>query len=245
MKSSVDLWFAQNATWRLLQRLPELRSAASKGMRTRPPRRVTSSGSRVRCASPFPGERLVAIPEEGVSSARAFPEVLGARGTSNSGPATASCWRWSDASVEDAQQKADQRAQELAALFARGEHLNRYSLRRPSLREEIVQTLDAERGGHAKPLRRARAQCRSRDVHRCRLRRSGHEGAAIQKVQKWTAEHPELAVRVYRTHSGLRLFVTNQTYDPKAPETIALLDEVGSDRCTCSCARRSRRSVRA
>ena len=25
MKSVVDLWFAQNATWRLLQRLPELR----------------------------------------------------------------------------------------------------------------------------------------------------------------------------------------------------------------------------
>ena len=27
MKSSVDLWFAQNATWRLLERLPELRRA--------------------------------------------------------------------------------------------------------------------------------------------------------------------------------------------------------------------------
>ena len=25
MKSQVDLWFAQNATWRLLQRMPELR----------------------------------------------------------------------------------------------------------------------------------------------------------------------------------------------------------------------------
>ena len=25
MKSVVDLWFAQNATWRLLQRVPELR----------------------------------------------------------------------------------------------------------------------------------------------------------------------------------------------------------------------------
>jgi hypothetical protein len=31
MKSSVDLWFAQNATWRLLERLPELRDRAKQG----------------------------------------------------------------------------------------------------------------------------------------------------------------------------------------------------------------------
>ena len=31
MKSSVDLWFAQNATWRLLERLPELRSLGKAG----------------------------------------------------------------------------------------------------------------------------------------------------------------------------------------------------------------------
>ncbi len=31
MKSSVDLWFAQNATWRLLRRLPELRARGSSG----------------------------------------------------------------------------------------------------------------------------------------------------------------------------------------------------------------------
>ena len=31
MKSSVDLWFAQNATWRLLERLPELRARAKQG----------------------------------------------------------------------------------------------------------------------------------------------------------------------------------------------------------------------
>ena len=31
MKSSVDLWFAQNATWRLLERMPELRRRAKGG----------------------------------------------------------------------------------------------------------------------------------------------------------------------------------------------------------------------
>jgi hypothetical protein len=31
MKSNVDLWHAQNATWRLLQRLPALRARAKQG----------------------------------------------------------------------------------------------------------------------------------------------------------------------------------------------------------------------
>jgi hypothetical protein len=31
MKSGVDLWFAQNTTWRLLDRLPDLRRRAAAG----------------------------------------------------------------------------------------------------------------------------------------------------------------------------------------------------------------------
>ena len=31
MRSAVDLWFAQNATWRLLSRLPDLRRRADAG----------------------------------------------------------------------------------------------------------------------------------------------------------------------------------------------------------------------
>ena len=31
MRSAVDLWFAQNATWRLLDRLPDLRRRARAG----------------------------------------------------------------------------------------------------------------------------------------------------------------------------------------------------------------------
>jgi hypothetical protein len=34
MRSSVDLWFAQNATWQLLDRLPELRRRADAGDET-------------------------------------------------------------------------------------------------------------------------------------------------------------------------------------------------------------------
>jgi hypothetical protein len=31
MRSGVDLWFAQNATWRLLDRLPDLRRRGAAG----------------------------------------------------------------------------------------------------------------------------------------------------------------------------------------------------------------------
>jgi hypothetical protein len=31
MRSAVDLWFAQNATWRLIDRLPDLRRRAHAG----------------------------------------------------------------------------------------------------------------------------------------------------------------------------------------------------------------------
>ena len=58
----------------------------------------------------------------------------------------------------------------------------------------------------------------------------GRDGPAMQRVQQWTASRPELAVRVYRTHAGLRLLVTNHTFDPTSPETIQLLQEVGSDK---------------
>jgi hypothetical protein len=46
MKSSVDLWFAQNATWRLLERLPDLRRRAKAG----DPHALTASGDLERLA---------------------------------------------------------------------------------------------------------------------------------------------------------------------------------------------------
>ncbi|HUS31757.1 MAG TPA: hypothetical protein VMZ53_24815 [Kofleriaceae bacterium] len=158
-----------------------------------------------------------------------FPKYW-ARGQATSGSSSASCWRWSDVSEDDARQKANQRAAELAALFASGRRLDRYSYGDRPLREEIVQRLDngvviTRNLYGALVLNAERAMFIDVDFGD-----GAGEGAAIQRVQQWTASHPELAVRVYRTHAGLRLLVTNHTYDPKSAEAIALLEEVGTDK---------------
>jgi hypothetical protein len=159
-----------------------------------------------------------------------FPKYW-ARGEASVGSSSASCWRWSDISEDDARQQATQRAGELATLFASGRHhLDRYSYGDRPAREEIIETLGngavVTRNVYgALVLNAARAMFIDVDFGD-----NGGDGSAIQRVQKWTATHSELGVRVYRTYGGLRLLVTNQTFDPKSPETIALLEEVGSDK---------------
>jgi hypothetical protein len=158
-----------------------------------------------------------------------FPKFW-ARGQASSGGTNASCWRWSDVSADDARAKANQRATELAAIFASGRKLDQYSYGDRPAREEILQQLDANavvtRNAYgALVLNAARAMFIDVDFGD-----DGREGPAIQRVQQWTASHPELAVRVYRTHAGLRLLVTNQTFDPTSPSTIQMLQDVGSDK---------------
>ena len=48
-------------------------------------------------------------------------------------------WQWSDASIEEAQQRADLRLASLALKVAAGEELNRYGYGERPLREEITQ----------------------------------------------------------------------------------------------------------
>jgi hypothetical protein len=132
--------------------------------------------------------------------------------------------------VDDALAKANQRAAELAALFASGQRLNSYSYGDRPAREEIVKKVDdgavVTRNAYgALVLNAARAMFIDVDFGD-----DGRDGPAIQRVQQWTRSHPELAIRIYRTHAGLRLLVTNHTFDPTSPSTIQMLQDVGSDK---------------
>src|SRR5690348_9467468 len=49
------------------------------------------------------------------------------------------CWRWSDVSIADAEQKADARAKELEQLLASGRKPDRYGYANRPMREEIVE----------------------------------------------------------------------------------------------------------
>jgi hypothetical protein len=141
----------------------------------------------------------------------------------------AHCWRWSETSAADAQAQADARAKELAEILASGVRLDRYSYGNRPLREEIVEThagIAITRNLYgALILNTERVMFIDID---CGEDASG-ERRGRDQVARWSTTHPDLGLRVYRTAAGLRVLVTNQTFDPEASESAALLAEVGSD----------------
>ena len=181
----------------------------------------------------------VEIPGPGISTLRAGAEWDGARqwGVAMHLPTywakgrhnNAVCWRWSDLSQADAQASADAHAIELDALLAAGQHLDRYNYgaERP-LREELIERqpgIAITRNAYgALVLNADRAMFVDLDFADDESR----EPALLAKLRAWTTTH-QLAVRAYRTAAGLRALVTNQTFDPVAPATEALLTEVGCD----------------
>src|SRR2546428_6636593 len=56
------------------------------------------------------------------------------------------CWQWSDDSAAQAQQKAADRARELAQKVLAGGQLNRYGYAERPLREEITQSVKTQTG---------------------------------------------------------------------------------------------------
>ncbi|MAR13617.1 MAG: hypothetical protein CL681_27035 [Blastopirellula sp.] len=51
----------------------------------------------------------------------------------------------------------------------------------------------------------------------------------IDGIREVTERHEGLGLRLYRTANGFRCLVTSGTWDPLAPETTRLLEELGSD----------------
>jgi hypothetical protein len=154
-----------------------------------------------------------------------FPKYW-AKGTA----ARATVWRWSDDSLADAQQKASKRATELAAIFASGKQLDKYSYGDRPLREEIVQTLSADavvtRNLYgALVVNAARVMFVDVDTGED----SSKEAERLDQLQGWADDHSDLGVRIYKTAAGFRALVTNRTFDPKSDEARALLEEAGSD----------------
>ncbi len=53
--------------------------------------------------------------------------------------------------------------------------------------------------------------------------------AAMDRLRRWVASHPDWRVRVYRTHSGLRYLVTHALFTPTDPEAQAAMTALGAD----------------
>lgn len=66
-------------------------------------------------------------------------------------------------------------------------------------------------------------------ANRRQQRQAEAQESTIQNVRDWLRRHPEHPASLYRTAAGLRLLFTGKRFQPEAPETIALLQELGSD----------------
>jgi hypothetical protein len=56
-----------------------------------------------------------------------------------------------------------------------------------------------------------------------------NESTVRKRVEDFVREHAEFSVRMYRTHSGMRLLMTHDVFTPKTPEVQACFTAVGAD----------------
>lgn len=59
--------------------------------------------------------------------------------------------------------------------------------------------------------------------------KQAREQEILKRFARVSESRPEMGFRVYRTNAGYRLLVTSSTFDPKASETLQLLEAFGSD----------------
>jgi len=162
-------------------------------------------------------------------------------------------WGWSMSSVAEARAVAAERLRDALTAFRSDERAGRYyprtPLREPILDEVILdgeQALVVTRNRYgaevlntdrlliadidlAEPLR---PEGLLRRLFRRRPAASGPDPARVAErldaLATWAAGHPDLGVRVYRTASGLRVFVTGLA-EPTSAAGDDILAELGAD----------------
>ena len=160
-----------------------------------------------------------------------------------------SAWGWSDESEQAAALSAQERLKAQASALAAGTPPGHYypAGERP-LREELLDhpregTVITRNAYGARILKTERAAFVDVDVDlappsaqlgffaRLFGARSDREQTLEETVELLRAAlGPErVSARVYETHSGLRLLLTDRVYEPTARETLALLERLGCD----------------
>lgn len=170
---------------------------------------------------------------------------------------TASCWRWSDQSKEDAHNSALEAAKQMVHRLIRGERPRRYSYGERPLREEVIQTFLNEQGELSVAVTRnsygvqvlntAQAMFIDLDLAPITIREklryffsrllgrkrpspeAQREADVDTKLDNFLQAHLDWAVRVYRTCAGVRVLVTHSLFDPAVDSTRLLLESLGTD----------------
>jgi hypothetical protein len=147
------------------------------------------------------------------------------------------CWQWSDDSPAQAQQRAGDRARELAQKVAAGEKLNRYGYAERPLREEITQSVKTQTGNEIGVVTRNlygalilnTTNAMFIDIDIGEQASPAAAAGPLQRVSAWAGQHRDVGLRVYRTNAGLRCLITNQVFDPSQAQSLDILRALGSD----------------
>ena len=162
------------------------------------------------------------------------------------------CWQWSDTSLAEAQQRADDKVRELVLKVQSGATLERYGYGEHPLREEMLQGIQTSAGREvgvvthnkygARVLNAASAMfidvdfdsgqgfSMARQVARVMTGQAANLlDAYVAPIRDWASQHPDVGLRLYRTAGGLRCLVTNQVFDPTSAESLQMLEAMGSD----------------
>ena len=174
---------------------------------------------------------------------------------------------WSDVSQAEADANANARLLRILAWLKSKRHqdLDRYSyVIDDVIIEEVLERVALQGGGEVVVTRNAygaeilntdRALFVDVDVPRPKPKRRGLFGlfggkepppydeliaAKLAEIERWQDEHPDVALRVYRTHSGLRVVVLNEPFAPDEPRGAAVLTGLCTDDLYRALCRRQR-----
>ncbi|MCD6338001.1 MAG: hypothetical protein J7M29_01280 [Verrucomicrobia bacterium] len=169
------------------------------------------------------------------------------------------CWGWSDADIQEARLKAQERARRAATHLEEqgGGRLDRYGYGEQPLREEILREIKDESGQMAAAITRNSygclvlntAQAMFVDIDLPELERGDGIGgflkrlfgkpskpgpeeiveSALTKVEEWTRTRPGWGWRAYRTRAGLRLLATHALFDPADALVQQAFSELDAD----------------
>ena len=170
--------------------------------------------------------------------------------------ATCCAFGWSSESLTDAEAKGRQRAQLFVEKGIGSDKRKEYEYGEAPFREEVIDSIQLD-GNDVAIISRNRygslvlnsANVMFVDIDLPRIvstgfwdavrlhfsskkrkeRRQIVESISLDLVQAWHQENPTKSFRLYRTHSGLRLLLTDKVYDPKGDESKGILTDLDSD----------------
>lgn len=166
------------------------------------------------------------------------------------------CWRWSSASLAEAQALADQAVQQLADRVRAGGYPPKhwgYYPNRP-FREEILQKINDGKGEISAVVTRNSYGCLVLNTARVMFvdidlpepKRAGGffrrlfgkpevaaprnpQDEALARIETWTRRQPEWGWRIYRTRAGLRLLATQNLVEADSEVARGVFEALGAD----------------